>query len=159
MELLGLHHVAFAHGSDTAAIDALARLLGLSVGNVEAGEGFVERMIAVGDASFVQALEATGAGTVQRFVDRRGPGLHHIAFEVADIDAAVAELRSGGVRMVDETPRAGGMGTRIAFVHPASLGGLLVELVETRGPPITAEDHPLSEHLASEISYTNDDIG
>jgi catechol 2,3-dioxygenase-like lactoylglutathione lyase family enzyme len=57
--------------------------------------------------------------------------LHHAAFEVSDIDEAVADLRSRGVRMVDETPRPGGMGTRIAFVHPAVCPGLLLELVES----------------------------
>jgi methylmalonyl-CoA/ethylmalonyl-CoA epimerase len=78
----------------------------------------------------VQTLEATGEGVVQRFLDRRGPGLHHVAFEVDRIDAAVESLRARGVRLVDEEPRAGGMGTRIAFVHPSAFGGMLVELVE-----------------------------
>jgi len=86
-------------------------------------------MYPVGDA-FVQTLEASGDGVIQRFVDARGPGLHHLAFEVDAIDAAVEDLRGRGVRLVDHEPRPGGMGTRIAFVHPSAFGGLLVELVE-----------------------------
>ena len=91
--------------------------------------GFVERMIPVGD-SYVQTLEATGPGVVERFVGKRGPALHHIAFEVEDLDAHLGRLRDQGVRLIDEKPRPGGMGTMIAFIHPGELHGLLVELVE-----------------------------
>ena len=96
-------------------------------------------MFPVGD-SFVQTLEAYGDGVVQRFLDKRGPGLHHVAFEVDGIDAALADLLEQGVRLVDETPRAGGMGTRIAFVHPSAFGGMLVELVERSGAATPAPD-------------------
>ena len=122
-----LHHVAFAHWGDHAP-EQLADLLGLPCVAEERAEGFVERMLPAGD-SFVQLLEATGPGVVGRFLERRGPGLHHIAVEVSDLDEAVADLLARGVRMVDKAPRPGGMGTRIAFVHPAAAGGLLVELV------------------------------
>lgn len=123
-----LHHVAFAHRGDDAP-RLLAELLGLPCVTEERAEGFVERMLSAGD-SYVQLLEATGPGLVGRFLDRRGPGLHHIALEVPGLDEAVADLLARGVRMVDETPRPGAMGTRIAFVHPAASGGLLIELVE-----------------------------
>jgi methylmalonyl-CoA/ethylmalonyl-CoA epimerase len=122
-----LHHVAFAHaGDDTPG--RLAELLGLPCAAEERAEGFVERMLPAGD-SFLQLLEGTGPGVVGRFLERRGPGLHHVAFEVSDLDQALADLLGRGVRMVDRTPRPGGMGTQIAFVHPAAAGGLLVELV------------------------------
>lgn len=124
-----IHHVAFAHARGGDLHARLERLLGLVVCHTETADGFVERMLPAGEA-FVQTLEATGPGVVQRFVDRRGPALHHVAFEVADIDAAVAELVAAGVRMVDAEPRPGGMGTRIAFVHPSACAGLLVELVQ-----------------------------
>ena len=122
-----LHHVAFAHWGDDAP-GQLADLLGLPCVAEEHADGFVERMLPAGD-SFVQLLEGTGPGVVGRFLERRGPGLHHIALEVSDLDEAVADLIERGVRMVDHTPRPGGMGTQIAFVHPAASGGLLVELV------------------------------
>jgi methylmalonyl-CoA/ethylmalonyl-CoA epimerase len=125
----GLHHVAFAHDGDEAP-SVLGRLLGLSCAHFESADGFVERMLPVGNA-YLQLLEATGPGVIERFIGRRGAGLHHIALEVSDLDEAVSDLRGRGVRMVGGAPRPGGMGTRIAFVHPASCQGLLLELVET----------------------------
>jgi methylmalonyl-CoA epimerase len=126
-----LHHVAFAHPEDGTP-QAIGDLLGLPCTHEEHAAGFVERMLPAGD-SYLQLLEARGPGPVARFVDRRGPALHHVAMEVSDIDEAVSDLRRRGVRMVDETPRPGGMGTRIAFVHPASCQGLLLELVGPSG--------------------------
>lgn len=124
-----LHHVAFAHfGADPPRL--LEDLLGLPCAHEETAEGFVERMLPAGDA-YVQLLEATGPGVVERFLGRRGPGLHHVAFEVSDIGEAVSDLRRRGVRMVDEAPRPGGMGTQIAFIHPSAFPGLLIELVES----------------------------
>ena len=126
--ILDLHHVAFARGHDPTADEALCDLLGAQP-HIEEGPGFTERMYGVGDA-FVQMLEATGPGVVQMFLDKRGPGLHHVAFTVDALAPALEDLRARGVRLVDEVPRPGGMGSRIAFVHPAAFGGMLVELVE-----------------------------
>jgi len=131
----GVHHIAFAHGDDPTCEDALAALLRCEP-SVETAPGFVERMYPVGDA-YVQTLEPTGEGVVASFVDKRGPALHHVAFSVDAIDAAVADLRAAGTRLIDERPRAGGLATRIAFIHPSVFGGLLVELVET--DPSTVE--------------------
>jgi len=68
---------------------------------------------------------------LQRFLDRRGPSLHHVAYEVSDIDAAIAGLRERGVRMIDETARPGIDGSRVAFIHPDGGLGVLTEIVET----------------------------
>lgn len=122
-----LHHVAFAH-EDPTAPDILSSLLGLRCEHEIPADGFTERMLAAGP-SYVQLLEATGPSVVERFLQRRGPGLHHVAFEVTDIQEAVNDLRARGVRMVDQFPRPGGMGTLITFIHPNSCGGMLVELV------------------------------
>jgi len=130
----GLHHVAIAHGDDPVCEDALTSLIG-AADHTEEGPGFVERMYELG-GSYVQTLEASGDGLVQRFLDNRGPGLHHMAFEVDVIDAALADLRERGVRLIDGEARSGGMGTRIAFLHPSAFGGVLVELVE-RTPATT----------------------
>jgi methylmalonyl-CoA/ethylmalonyl-CoA epimerase len=128
--ITGLHHVAFAH--DDGVVDrSLGDLLGVEP-RVEDGPGFVERMFPVGD-SFVQTLEGGDEGVVRTFLDRRGNALHHVAFAVQGIDEALEDLRSRGTRLVDERARPGGFGTRIAFVHPSSFGGLLVELVEVGG--------------------------
>ena len=125
----GLHHVAFAQGPGTLTPDRLCDVLGLEVSHQETGPGFVERMLPAGP-SFVQVLESNGEGLVRRFVEARGPALHHVAFEVDSLYAALEDMKDRGVRLVDEEPRAGGMGTKIAFVHPSVFGGLLVELVE-----------------------------
>ena len=89
-----------------------------------------EALLPVGD-SFVQLLRPLGPDTpVGRFLADRGPGLHHLAFRVSDIEAALAAFRAEGARLIDEAPRNGSRGTRIAFVHPKAMGGVLVELVE-----------------------------
>ncbi|HZM00540.1 MAG TPA: VOC family protein [Planctomycetota bacterium] len=73
---------------------------------------------------------------MRRFLDRRGPGIHHVALEVDDLHALCARLKSAGVRLIDEAPRPGAHGTTVVFVHPQSAGGVLVELVQAR--PATA---------------------
>jgi methylmalonyl-CoA/ethylmalonyl-CoA epimerase len=84
--------------------------------------------VPVGESA-LELLESTSpASAIARFVDRRGPGLHHITLRVEDLDAALAELRSRGVSLIDETPRAGAHGSRVAFIHPSAAGGVLVEL-------------------------------
>ena len=126
--VIGLHHVAIAHSDDPTCEDALSLLIGPPA-HAEEGPGFLERMYELGPTS-VQTLEATGEGVVRSFLDKRGPGLHHIAFEVDAIDPALSDLAGRGVQLIDREARVGGMGTRIAFLHPATFGGVLVELVE-----------------------------
>src|SRR5881227_1201418 len=70
---------------------------------------------------------------VGKFLARRGPGLHHVAYQVQDIEAALAALREQGVRLIDETPRTGIRSSRVAFLHPAASGGVLTEIVEPSG--------------------------
>jgi methylmalonyl-CoA/ethylmalonyl-CoA epimerase len=70
------------------------------------------------------------AGPIARFLERRGPGIHHICFRVPDLDAALDHCRQHGYRLVDETPRLGAGGKRIAFIHPKSTAGILLELTE-----------------------------
>jgi methylmalonyl-CoA/ethylmalonyl-CoA epimerase len=93
-------------------------------------QGVEEAMIPVG-GSFVQLLQPLGPDTpVGRFLEKNGEGLHHVAYAVTNIEAALSHLKESGARLIDESPRQGGIGTRIAFVHPADLGGTLIELVE-----------------------------
>ncbi len=81
--------------------------------------------------SLVELLEAEAPDTpIGKFVARRGPGIHHICFAVGDIDAALERCRAAGVRLIDERPRLGAEGKRIAFLHPSSTAGVLVELSE-----------------------------
>jgi methylmalonyl-CoA/ethylmalonyl-CoA epimerase len=127
-KVLSLHHVAVAHGDEPICEDFFASMLG-SPAHSEEGPGFVERMYPAGGA-FLQTLEATGDGVVQRSLDKRGPGLHHVALRVDALDAALIDLRERGVRLIDEVARPGGMGTSVAFLHPSAAGGVLVELVQ-----------------------------
>jgi methylmalonyl-CoA/ethylmalonyl-CoA epimerase len=144
--VMGLHHVAFAYGADGPEAQ-LRDALHLEEQHEETGPGFVERMFPVGQ-SFIQTLEADGEGPVTPFVERRGPALHHVALEVDTIDVAIRDLGERGVRLVDERPRAGGMGTRIAFVHPSAFGGMLVELVEVPRPSEGTDRSDRSEQPA-----------
>ena len=70
------------------------------------------------------------ASPVGRFLASRGPGLHHVAYQVADVEAALGAAREAGLRLIDETPRTGIRGTQVAFLHPATAGGILTELVQ-----------------------------
>jgi methylmalonyl-CoA/ethylmalonyl-CoA epimerase len=128
LNVVGIHHVAFTENG-TSTSEALHDLLGLEVSHTEQGDGFVERMIPVGRC-YLQALEPTGPGLVESSVQRRGVGLHHLALQVTDLDAALAVLRERDVSLIDPAPRDGGLGTRVGFVHPRAFGGVLVELVE-----------------------------
>lgn len=79
----------------------------------------------------IELLEPNTPGSpIERFLDRRGPGLHHICFAVPDLDRTLDRCRERGIRLIDDTPRMGAEGKRIAFLHPASTGGVLVELTE-----------------------------
>lgn len=81
--------------------------------------------------TLVELLEGTEAGSpIHRFVERRGPGIHHICLSVDDLDATLERCSAAGLRMIDKTPRLGAEGKRIAFLHPESTGGILIELSE-----------------------------
>lgn len=84
----------------------------------------------IGD-SHVELIAPLGPDTgVARFLAKRGPGLHHVAYRVADIDSALASLQNAGVRLIDSSPRIGIRGSRVAFLHPSATGGVLTELVQ-----------------------------
>ena len=81
--------------------------------------------------SLVELLEpAAPASTIGRFLEKRGPGVHHVCFNVDDLDATLLKCRAAGVALIDESPRVGAEGKRIAFLHPKSTGGVLIELSE-----------------------------
>ena len=132
MKLLNLDHVAIAVADLDAAIDGYRSRYDVEPLYRETVEsqGVEEAMIPVG-GSFIQLLQPLGPETpVGRFVSKNGEGLHHVAYAVASIEAALEHLGTQGAHLVDETPRFGGRGARIAFVHPDDLAGTLIELVE-----------------------------
>jgi methylmalonyl-CoA/ethylmalonyl-CoA epimerase len=135
--LLRIDHVGIACRSLDEAIERYESAFGLTVASREDSieQGVREAMLEVGQAgggsSWVQLLEPLGPDTpVGRFLARRGEGVHHIGYAVADIHAALAELGGRQIRLIDERPRHGSMGAAIAFLHPADLGGVLTELVQ-----------------------------
>lgn len=132
MKLLNLDHVAIAVADLDDAVAEYERQYGVAplYREVVAQQGVEEAMIPVG-GSFVQLLQPLSEETpVGRFLVKNGPGLHHVAYAVPSIDDALAHLKSKGVRLIDDSPRIGGRGARIAFVHPKELAGTLIELVE-----------------------------
>jgi len=134
IELTDIDHVGIAVPDLEAAVDEYRRLLGVEPSHRERVEdqGVEEVLFAVG-SSYVQLLGALGPDTpVGRSLASRGPGLHHIAYRVDDVAAALTHLRDAGARLIDDAPRLGSRNTLIAFVHPRSMGGVLVELVQER---------------------------
>ena len=129
---LPLDHVAIAVESIDDVLPALQAVTGAASSRRERVEaqGVVLVFLGQGDGK-LEILEPLGPDTaVGRFLARRGPGLHHIAYRVPDIEAALAELADAGFELIDEKPRPGATGHRVAFLHPRSTGGVLIELVE-----------------------------
>lgn len=133
MRLQRIDHVGYAITDLEEAIRYHERLYGAQVAHREEIErdGVREALLAVGD-SFIQLLEPTRDDSpVAKFLERNGgPGIHHVGYGVADVAATLADLRDMGVRVVDDTPRHGSRGCMVAFLHPKSAMGVLVELVE-----------------------------
>jgi methylmalonyl-CoA/ethylmalonyl-CoA epimerase len=144
--LTRIDHVGIACRDLDARIAFYESAFGLTVASIEVNEaqGVREAMLHVADgpagASYVQLLEPTGPDTpVGRFLDRRGEGVHHVGYGVANITAALESIGAAGVRLIDKRPRHGSMGAAIAFLHPADIGGVLTELVQTPGPVCNSE--------------------
>jgi methylmalonyl-CoA/ethylmalonyl-CoA epimerase len=132
VRLTQIDHVGIAVADLDEAVEHYRRTFGIMPTHREwmEDQGVEEVLFAIGE-SYVQLLGALGPETpVGRFLERRGPGVHHVAYRVENVAEALDDLRAAGVPLVDEEPRAGSRGTRIAFVHPKGVGGVLVELVE-----------------------------
>jgi methylmalonyl-CoA/ethylmalonyl-CoA epimerase len=130
-----IYHLGYA----VEDIEAAARFYSENFGaeptepEVVEEQGIVATMFRVGE-SMIELVQPTRPDSpVGRFLERRGEGVHHVAYEVEDLEAALRELKRNGVELVDEEPRAGAGGTRVAFVHPKSAFGVLTELVELPG--------------------------
>ena len=127
-----IDHIAIAVEDLDAAVALYERAYGMPLVHRETSteQGVEAVLLDVGE-NHVELLRPLAEDTpVGRFLARGGPGLHHVAYQVPDIDAALAQLREQGVRLIDQRPRAGIRGSRIAFLHPRSTGGVLTEIVE-----------------------------
>jgi methylmalonyl-CoA/ethylmalonyl-CoA epimerase len=131
VETLQIHHVGMAVDDLDEAVDTYERLFGARVehrATVE-DQGVEAASLRLGEGR-VELMEALGDDTpVGRFLMKRGPGMHHVAYEVADLPAALRHLASGGAQLIDEAPRPGLFGLQVAFVHPDAVHGVLAELV------------------------------
>jgi methylmalonyl-CoA/ethylmalonyl-CoA epimerase len=127
-------HVAMAVEDLDGTAAKLCAAFGLSPEGREvvASQKVETLMLPVGDAA-VELIAPRGNEGLTRFLEKRGPGLHHVALEVESIEEALASLAALGVPLVDREPRIGAHGHKVAFVHPKATGGLLIELVETVG--------------------------
>ena len=130
-----LDHIGIAV-NDLESGSAFWKLLGLSQGEDERNDEqgvdirFFETEYST-DAARIELLSPTGEDTpIGRFLTKKGPGIQQIAFRVGDLESLLSRLKANGVRLIDETPTEGAHGSRIAFVHPSSTGGVLVELLE-----------------------------
>jgi methylmalonyl-CoA/ethylmalonyl-CoA epimerase len=127
-----IDHVAIAVGDRDQAGARLQALFGLAeqarehVADQQADVLFLGCQGAGGAA--IELVAPAGNPGLQRFLDKRGPGLHHVCFEVEDLDGALATLKAAGVPLIDDVPRPGARGHRVAFLHPAATGGVLFEL-------------------------------
>jgi methylmalonyl-CoA/ethylmalonyl-CoA epimerase len=127
-----IDHVGIAVADLDASVEHYRRTLGVEPIHREKVEsqGVEEVLLDVG-GSYIQLLGALGPDTpIGRFLQRQGPGIHHVGFRVDDVELALAHLKAEGVRLIDDAPKPGSRGTTIAFVHPKGMGGVLVELVE-----------------------------
>ncbi|MBI5552559.1 MAG: methylmalonyl-CoA epimerase [Desulfobacterales bacterium] len=132
MKILKIDHLGIAVNSIDQASNFWTKVLGL---HFEGSETVAEQKVTtaffpVGESE-VELLESTAPdGPVAKYIEKRGEGMQHIAFRVEDIEAALAELKAKGVRLIDEKPRIGAGGAKIAFLHPKETGGVLVELCQ-----------------------------
>ena len=134
MSINKINHIAIAVPDLEEARQKYAALLGKEPGPIETVDGQQVRLcfFELGESRIELISPLPENKGVNGFLEKRGPGLHHICLEVDDLEAALAHYKEAGLRLIDEIPRVGADGHRIAFVHPASTGGVLLELEETR---------------------------
>jgi len=123
-------HVGIAVTELESALAFYRDVLGLEPHPPEVADGATIVSIPFGESAVELLVPRTPDGPVARFLERRGPGIHHICYRVPDLDAAINACRAAGYRLVDEIPRRGAGGRRIAFIHPKATAGILLELTE-----------------------------
>ncbi|HET9603049.1 MAG TPA: methylmalonyl-CoA epimerase [Gemmatimonadales bacterium] len=123
-------HIGIAVADLDAAATFYREVLGLEPHPVEQADGADILSFPFGDSSVELLAPRSPGSPIARFLERRGPGIHHVCYRVTNLDAALARCREAGYELVDETPRLGAGGCRIAFLHPRSTAGTLIELTE-----------------------------
>ena len=129
-DLPRIAHVGIAVPDIGAALAFYRDVLGLVPHPPEVADGATIVALPFGESEVELLAPRDADGPIARFLARRGPGIHHVCYRVADLDAALAACKAAGYRLLDETPRVGAGGRRIAFVHPKATEGILLELTE-----------------------------
>ncbi|MFS8064786.1 MAG: methylmalonyl-CoA epimerase [Byssovorax sp.] len=139
LKIKKISHIAIAVENIDESLARYERALGLTPTSREhvASQRVEAALLPIGESS-IELIAPNGNDGVKKFIEKRGPGLHHIAVEVEDLEAALTLLKSLGVPLIDEAPRVGAHGHKVAFLHPKALGGVLIELVE----PVIGHEHP-----------------
>jgi len=138
-----IDHVAIAVADRDEAAGRLRGIFQLAesarehVAGQQTDVAFLDCDVRGAGATAIELIAPAGNASLQRFVDKRGPALHHICFEVEDLDGALADLKAAGVPLIDDVARPGARGHRVAFLHPAATGGVLFELC---APPAAHAD-------------------
>ena len=138
LKIKKISHIAIAVENIDEALAKYERALGLTPTSREhvASQKVEAALLPIGESS-IELIAPAGNNGLKRFLETRGPGLHHIAVEVEALEAALTILKSLGVPLIDETPRVGAHGHKVAFLHPRATGGVLIELIE----PVTGHEH------------------
>ena len=126
---MDIHHLGIATDDAEALGTRFEAVFGVPAVHTERFDGLEIRFLDVG-GSYLELLEPLEGGTVARFLEQNGPGIHHVAFATPSIEEALSRAAASGVDLIDEEPRPGAWGHEVAFLHPRSLGGVLVEFVE-----------------------------
>lgn len=134
---MDLHHVGIATNDLDALCDLYVGLLGCPVVHEETLDG-TDVAFLEGTESYLELLEPHEEGVIQRFLEEHGPGIHHLAFRTKDIENLLEHAKTLDVEPVDSEPRQGAWGQKVAYLHPNSTGGVLIELVQDAGEPVDA---------------------
>jgi methylmalonyl-CoA epimerase len=132
MKILGIDHIAIAVNNIEVSAEYFQRAFGIPLsGNESIPDRFLEIGMLNMNNTKIELVEGTSPeATIAKFIAKKGEGIHHVCIRVDNIDEALSHLKSQGFALIDEKPRAGAEGARIAFIHPASFGGILIELKE-----------------------------
>ncbi len=127
-----LDHIGIAVNDIDAALELYRDKLGFEVGGIDEVPGFGVKVafLPLGEGQVELVMPVTEDSAIAKFLDKRGPGFHHLCFRVDDIRAELARLEEMGIELVDKEPREGAHGTLVAFLHPKSTGGVLIELAQ-----------------------------
>ena len=136
MKIKRIAHLGVAVSDLDSAMKFFTEGLPLEVTHTEDYQGMKIAFIPIGDSSVELLQDVSGSSAIKKFLDKNGEGIHHIAYEVDDINQAISELKAKGIKLIDEKPRQGAHGMSVAFMHPKATHGILMELCQP-----SSDDH------------------